>query len=664
MHLEDYHGERGDEDDARRLDQVDDFAVDDGSLPDLASMAMTSMMGPDVAQPHCWTTIGSQTDGGFFSPLDPGADSRDYLDWDQVPIVFQYPAQYPSAGSGSPGSTCSEATTPTWSSAATTADHGSDDKSDCQKLPPVGSAFSFSRTFCNTIYPEYGGAEDPQAGYQDYQDCQEDVVSLLMSIQNDVAAQNYSGSSIADEFDLSLIRGDPTSLLNVVDSSSSATCLGTSDDQQESFQNFNPPYYAVGHLVSSQQQQQPMISFADEVVGATESFGNQVILPRNEGLLLGNRRIAGSKVAEKNDKTYVACIYATSHVADCAKPVDDNFSSAYQCRWIDCGCAFAEQEGLVRHIERRHVESSSANAHGHGRRMQRDRDKERDGKEAADGFLGAATAPTTSREDEFACLWQGCPRARPFNARYKLLIHMRVHTQEKPNKCPFAGCKKAFSRLENLKIHQRSHTGERPYACQHNGCSKAFSNSSDRAKHQRTHYDRKPYACQVSGCGKRYTDPSSLRKHLKNHTENPGSLSSLLTSSDKVSMTITTTSATGNGLLNSTVSHGQSRDMCSFDVETNQPLYKPFKSYVKEETLPRNTCQPSKISVNFGSSQQEYVPIESVRHLLINDVAQSESTGYCAPAEDDVPDFHELDADIERQFHELSALNDAIFIDG
>ncbi|NXD93840.1 GLIS1 protein, partial [Chaetorhynchus papuensis] len=161
---------------------------------------------------------------------------------------------------------------------------------------------------------------------------------------------------------------------------------------------------------------------------------------------------------------------------------EQDLSSGRQvCQWIDCSATYDQQDELVRHIEKTHIDQRKG--------------------------------------EDFTCFWAGCVRRyKPFNARYKLLIHMRVHSGEKPNKCMFEGCNKAFSRLENLKIHLRSHTGEKPYLCQHPGCQKAFSNSSDRAKHQRTHLDTKPYACQIPGCSKRYTDPSSLRKHVKAHS--------------------------------------------------------------------------------------------------------------------------------------------------
>ncbi|CAG9768760.1 unnamed protein product [Ceutorhynchus assimilis] len=169
----------------------------------------------------------------------------------------------------------------------------------------------------------------------------------------------------------------------------------------------------------------------------------------------------------------VSSIEVPSHSIEIPKKDDKK-----QCLWRNCGAIFLSLTELASHVSQCHSAGG------------------------ADGL--------------FHCGWEGCARNnKGFNARYKMLVHVRTHTNEKPHQC--CQCDKSFSRAENLKIHSRSHSGEKPYICPVAGCGKAYSNSSDRFKHTRTHSVEKPYQCKVPGCPKRYTDPSSLRKHVKTY---------------------------------------------------------------------------------------------------------------------------------------------------
>ncbi|GFS66026.1 transcriptional activator cubitus interruptus [Trichonephila clavipes] len=146
------------------------------------------------------------------------------------------------------------------------------------------------------------------------------------------------------------------------------------------------------------------------------------------------------------------------------------------CHWVECEREFPTQEDLVKHICQDHIHSN---------------------------------------KKAFVCRWKDCSREeKPFKAQYMLVVHMRRHTGEKPHKCTFEGCFKAYSRLENLKTHLRSHTGEKPYLCEFPGCTKAFSNASDRAKHQnRTHSDAEQQNQQESVNG----TPNGLCSEVLQH---------------------------------------------------------------------------------------------------------------------------------------------------
>jgi len=142
---------------------------------------------------------------------------------------------------------------------------------------------------------------------------------------------------------------------------------------------------------------------------------------------------------------------------------------------------------------------------------------------------------------KYACDYPNCSRS--YNQKYRLQIHKRTHTGEKPFTCEY--CNKGFTEKGNVKVHMRIHTGEEPFTCIYTGCVQAFkaygqlkdhlkkhskvkdfqcdlclaafARKSTLKLHQLVHLGIKPHLCPFAGCEKKFTEKSNMRKHEKSH---------------------------------------------------------------------------------------------------------------------------------------------------
>ena len=77
--------------------------------------------------------------------------------------------------------------------------------------------------------------------------------------------------------------------------------------------------------------------------------------------------------------------------------------------------------------------------------------------------------------------------------------------------CPF--CQKVQPTKSNMIVHMRIHTGEKPFACEY--CNHSAKQKSDLNKHYESrHSTEKPFACEY--CNHCTKQKSDLKKHYEN----------------------------------------------------------------------------------------------------------------------------------------------------
>ncbi|TNV85705.1 hypothetical protein FGO68_gene4796 [Halteria grandinella] len=92
-----------------------------------------------------------------------------------------------------------------------------------------------------------------------------------------------------------------------------------------------------------------------------------------------------------------------------------------------------------------------------------------------------------------------CNTPIPKSKNFVILRYVRVSSGRLTNAyiCTFQGCEKIFPKWHNLFDHIRIHTGEKPFKCPVKGCNATFNQTANQKKHIDTHKMGQRLQCKI-----------------------------------------------------------------------------------------------------------------------------------------------------------------------
>lgn len=102
--------------------------------------------------------------------------------------------------------------------------------------------------------------------------------------------------------------------------------------------------------------------------------------------------------------------------------------------------------------------------------------------------------------------------SKRFGHKHHLVLHLKVHNNEKEFQCKIKSCARKFRQKSHLTQHYKIHTGKKEFKCEF--CSKLFLHRGDLIRHWKTHRTQLPFRCLF--CTDRFSDGGAKQTHEQN----------------------------------------------------------------------------------------------------------------------------------------------------